>query len=246
MKRVGAASFLAVIGLSSSAFAHIHLTNPLSRTDNAQGNPQKNGHCGDPAYSRAANPTRTTVYPPGATITVTWAETIPHPGWFRISFQPNGDTFALPRTGTGVGNFQSPLESEEGLTDAAGALVIADLIPDGTLSREITLPNVECANCTLQFIQVMTGAMPYERVATEPGNNDLYFNCADITLQAGATMPPDPPVGDDAGTGGGGDDAGVGNPGGPGEVTGGCSAASSSAGALLGLVLLVGLRRRRN
>jgi uncharacterized protein (TIGR03382 family) len=245
MKRVGA-SFLAVIGLSSVAFAHIHLTNPLSRTDNAQGNPQKNGHCGDPTYVRANNPTRTTVMPPGATLTVTWAETIPHPGWFRIAFQPNGDTFSLPPTGTGVGGFQSAAESQTGMTDGpTGTLIIADMIPDGTLSTQITLPNMECTNCTLQFIQVMTGGT-YEPSIVQATNNDLYFNCADITLQAGATMPPDPPVGDDAGTGGGGDDAGVGNPGGPGEVTGGCSAAGSSTTALFGLALLAGLRRRRH
>lgn len=243
MKRAGALSFFAVIGMSSSAFAHIHLTNPISRTDNALGDPQKTGSCGDPAYNRAANPTRTTVMPPGATITVTWAETINHPGWFRISFQPNGDTFALPRLGTGVGNFQNANESEEGLTDANGALVLADLIPDGTLSRQITLPNMECTNCTLQFIQVMTGAPPYDRL--NQNQNDLYFNCADITLQAGAQPPPDPPPPmDDAGAGG--DDAGVGNnPGGVYEVTGGCSTSGSSATALFGLALLAGLRRRR-
>lgn len=114
----------AVLGLSSSAFAHIHLTNPLSRTDNVQGDPQKNGHCGDPAYSRAANPTRTTVMPPGATITVTWAETINHPGHFRIAFQPNGDTFSLPPIGTAVGNYPSAAEDQTGMTDAATGTMI--------------------------------------------------------------------------------------------------------------------------
>lgn len=245
MKRVGVAGLLLILGLSTSAFAHIHLTNPLSRTDNVQGDPQKNGHCGDPAYSRAANPTRTTVMPPGATLTITWAETIQHPGWFRIAFQPNGDTFPLPPNGTGVGNFQAATESQTGMTDAAtGAMILADMIPDGTLSTQITLPNMECTNCTLQFIQVMTNSPPYERVATQAaGNNDLYFNCADVTLQAGASMPPDPMM-PDAGVGGGGDDAGTNN-GGTTEVTGGCSTTNSSTTALFGLALLVGVRRRR-
>lgn len=246
MKR-GALSLFAVVWFSStSAFAHIHLTNPLSRTDNTQGDPQKNGHCGDPAYSRAANPARTTVYPPGSTITVTWAETINHPGHFRIAFQPNGDTFSLPPLGTGIGNFQNANESEEGMTDAAtGTMILADLIPDGTLSKQITLPNMECTNCTLQFIQVMYNGAPYDRQTLQAnGNNDLYFNCADITLQNGASMPPDPMTGDDAGTGAGGD-AGTGAVGGPSEVTGGCSTSGSSTPALFGLALLIGLRRRR-
>lgn len=241
----GALSLFAVIGLSSSAaFAHIHLTNPLSRTDNAQGDPQKNGQCGDLTNVRI--PARATVMPPGATITVTWAETINHPGWFRIAFQPAGANFPLPPIGTGTGNFQTAAETQEGMTDATtGAIILADIIADGTLSKQITLPNIECADCTLQFIQVMTNSPPYNHVATQAeGNNDLYFNCADITLQAGATMPPDPVV-DDAGVGGGGDDAGTGAVGGPSEVTGGCSTSSSSTTALFGLALLAGLRRRR-
>ncbi len=241
MKRVGALSFLAIVGLSSSAFAHIHLTNPLSRTDNVQGDPQKNGHCGDPAYSRAANPTRTTVYPPGATITVTWAETINHPGHFRIAFQPNGDTFGLPE---GEAPNQFPTVDKSGTVDGAGAMILADLIPDGTLSKEVTLPDMECTNCTLQFIQVMTGSPPYTPSINQATNNDLYFNCADITLQAGASMP-EPPLQDDAGTGGGGGGGGDAGTGGTGEVTGGCSTAGSSTTALFGLALLAGLRRRR-
>ncbi len=237
----GALSLFVVAGLSTSAYAHIHLTNPLSRTDNTQGDPQKAGHCGDPAYSRAANPTRTTVLAPGATITVTWAETIQHPGHFRIAFQPNGDTFGLPPPGTAVGNF--PNVDMTGTTDATGAIILADLIADGTLSKEVTLPNVECTNCTLQFIQVMTNNADYLPSIDPAINNDLYFNCADITLQAGA---PPPPPADDAGVGGG-DDAGTGGGavGGPSEVTGGCSTSGSSATALFGLALLAGLRRRR-
>lgn len=241
MKRVGL-SLVAVVCLVSSASAHIHLTNPLSRTDNVQGDPQKNGHCGDPAYSRAANPTRTTEMPPGATITVTWAETINHPGHFRIAFQPNGDTFSLPPVGTAVGNYPSAAEDQTGMVDGpTGTMILADIIPDGTLSKQITLPNMECTNCTLQFIQVMTNNPPYQPAITN--QNDLYFNCADITLKAGATMPPDPMPVDDAGVGG--DDAGTGAVGGPNEVTGGCSTSGSSTTALFGLALLVGLRRRR-
>src|SRR5690349_15823410 len=74
------------------ADAHIHLTNPLSRTDLPTGD-QKEQHCG------VLNGTRTdrvTTYQPGQTITVTWQETINHPGHFRIAFQPNGDIFGIP------------------------------------------------------------------------------------------------------------------------------------------------------
>jgi MYXO-CTERM domain-containing protein len=46
----------------------------------------------------------------------------------------------------------------------------------------VTLPNVECNNCTLQIIQVMEdigGHGPYD------GNNDLYYRCVDIVLKRG-------------------------------------------------------------
>ncbi|MCA9560948.1 MAG: hypothetical protein KC583_20510, partial [Myxococcales bacterium] len=56
----------------------------------------------------------------------------------------------------------------------------------------VTLPDVECDNCTLQVIQVMFDKPPQ----TSPGN-DLYYQCADLVLRGDG--PPPPPV--DAGPG---------------------------------------------
>ncbi|MGE3768067.1 MAG: SCE4755 family polysaccharide monooxygenase-like protein [Kofleriaceae bacterium] len=235
----GALSLFVVAGLSTSAYAHIHLTNPLSRTDNVQGDPQKTEHCGDPTYDRAANPSRVTMYPPGATVTVTWAETINHPGHFRIAFQQDGAIFPIPPAGNAPpGNF--PSLDQTGMDGGvAGVTILKDMIDDGLLSTTITLPTTECTNCTLQFIQVMTDKPPY---TIDANSDDIYFNCADIVIQAGAPMPPDPVPMDDAGPGAGGDGGAIG---GPSEVTGGCSTSGSSTTALFGLALLVGLRRRR-
>jgi hypothetical protein len=242
---------LSIIGLGlvtpSVALAHIHLTFPLARTDSATGD-QKEEHCGTPGWIRADHPERTSVFLPGQTITVTWDETIQHPGYFRIALQPNAgaelDLFGIPPCGVDVGdpincgNDNFPTLNQEGIDPINGSIVIADQILDGTLSQEITLPNIECANCTLQFIQVMTDKNPYTRDAL---SDDIYFNCADVVLSA--TAP-------DGGTGAT-PDAGGGNPGDPdgatggggGPVTGGCSA-GGSVGMMVSLVL-VGLRRRR-
>lgn len=238
MKRVLVVGALLVPSLAS---AHIHLTFPTSRTTLATGD-QKEQHCGTLNYDRAANPTKISTFLPGQTITVTWDETIQHPGWFRIAFQPDGAVFGLPPASNGptgggaASNF--PTANQEGVDATNNSIVLADRIPDGMTTQSITLPNIECANCTLQFIQVMTDKAPYTIDAL---SDDIYFNCADLVLAAnapdagpGATV--DAGVtGDAPAAGGGGTDA----------VQGGCAVGGSSGlGAGLGLALL-GLRRRR-
>ena len=73
-----------------------------------------------------------------------------------------------------------------------------DGIADGTNSVMVTLPDIECSNCTLQAIQVMYDKPPY----VIPGT-DIYYQCADLVLarsqpgiDAGAN---DAAVGPDAG-----------------------------------------------
>lgn len=214
-----------------AAHAHIHLVSPLSRTDSPTGD-QKAEHCGVAGQGRTA---RVTTLLPGATITVSWMETINHPGYFRIAFQPDGEIFGIPAGDPP--NFPVIAQSQTGMTDAAGALILADFIPDGTSSTTVTLPDMECSNCTLQFIQVMTDKPPY---TVTPDSDDIYFNCADITLSASAPPTPDGP-------GTPGPDAGVDQP----QPEGGVSGCSTSGGAPtaffgLGVVgLLLRLRRRR-
>lgn len=240
MKRVLVVGALLVPSLAS---AHIHLTFPTSRTALATGD-QKEQHCGTVGYNRAADPSKISTFLPGQTITVTWDETIQHPGWFRIAFQPNGEVFGIPPASNGptgggaASNF--PTANQEGVDPANSSIVLADRIPDGTTSMSITLPNMECSNCTLQFIQVMTDKAPY---TVDTLSDDIYFNCADLVLAAnapdagpGATV--DAGVTGDAPAGGGGTDA----------VEGGCAVRGGSSGGGAGVALglaLVGVRRRR-
>ena len=173
---------------------------------------------------------------PGSMLRLVWAETIQHPGYFRISFQQNGATFRIPPVGGGVGGF--PTENLTGMPDpgASGSLIIADRIADGTLSLDLTLPNVECTTCTLQLIQLMTDKPPY---TVDTLSDDIYFQCVDLVLSNTAPPPIDAPIGNpgdpDAGTDGGS------------NVSGGCSTSGASssgfAAAFLGIGLM--LRRRR-
>jgi uncharacterized protein (TIGR03382 family) len=218
------------------AEAHIHLTSPMSRTDMLTGD-QKEQHCG--VLNQVRNPARVTTFKPGETITVTWMETINHTGWYRISFQPDGNVFEIPPVSNGpAGNGTAsnfPTENLTGMTDgASGSMILADRIADGMLQMQVTLPNMECNNCTLQFIQVMNDKPPY---STDALSDDIYFNCADITLAANAPdagMVSTPDAGMGSGSG-----SGSGNP----EISGGCS--TGNATGLLALLGLVGLRRRR-
>lgn len=105
----------------------------------------KSGPCG---AARTGNPT---VLPSGATITVEFESTIFHEGEFRIAFSEADDL------GFDEHVLADNIIDYDGLTER---------------SHEITLPDIECDQCTLQLIQVMRDRNP-------PSN---YFSCADIAL----------------------------------------------------------------
>lgn len=220
-----------------AAQAHAHLISPAPRTTQSL----KAGPCG--GVPRTGKPT---VFEPGQTITVVWAETQTHPGSYRIAFSPAND----------LGFDDNVLKSN--IPNPGGV--------QATNSTQVTLPNVTCSACTLQLIQVMTNTNP-------PSN---YYSCADIALEpkaqdagtpdAGAPEPVDAgtpeemdagaPAEPDAGAPHQEEDAGHGDPlteepsppapASPApttpekpHATGGCGA-SSAGGALGGALALLG------
>jgi hypothetical protein len=194
-----------------AALAHVQLESPLQRES-----AQKTGPCGSSGSTRSGN---VCTYRPGATITVTWDETIEHPGHFRISFDEDGDDdFVVPTGYDDIGPYDGVLIDNIADRDVRGG--------DASYSQEVQLPDIECDSCTLQLIQVMTDKPPY-------GNgDDIYYQCADIALSASA--PEDPA--DACSTGGGGD--GVGDGGGEqSEDASGCAAGGSRSGGTLALLV---------
>jgi uncharacterized protein (TIGR03382 family) len=213
-------SALAVLVIPAAASAHIRITSPTPRSADQL----KQRHCGQTGGARANVQT----YRPGAPLHLVWDEYVVHPGWFRIAFQQNGDAFETPPASNGpmgsgaTSNY--PTEDLTGKTDpATGSLIIADRILHGRLSFDLTLPGVECSNCTLQLIQMMTDKPPYTADTT---SDDIYYQCVDLVLSTSA-----PPS--DAGTGGGGSSGG------------GCSSSGGAPGLLLVAVLGLVRRRRR-
>jgi hypothetical protein len=148
--------------LAGTAGAHATLRYPTPRTE-----ANKAGPCGSSGSTRGSN---VTSLDPGTTITVVWDETVDHPGHYRLAFDDDGNDFVNPNNPDD--NFATTLM--EPIADKSG----------GRYEQQITLPNIECSNCTLQLIQVMTTSIPY---------NSFYFQCADITLVpgGGSGTPPD-------------------------------------------------------
>jgi MYXO-CTERM domain-containing protein len=168
------AAFAGLLLTPGFASAHILLTSPVPRTEDL-----KDGPCGGiGALNKRGK--KITTFKPGQTITVKWKETVEHPGHFRISFDENGQSkFVDPKSFTDLNTSPSVMVDN-----------IKDKTADGaTYSQDITLPNIECDNCTLQVIQVMTDKEPYG------DGDDLYYQCADITL-SNAAVGEEPDAGD--------------------------------------------------
>jgi len=162
-------------GTPKEATAHICLDFPVSRAgaECVVRTPQKIGPCGINERSEHLN-----VFRPGATIEVVIRETINHPSHYRISFNPDGQAFRDP---VAVDDVESgdPNVLLDGIGDEEEAIQTV----------LVTLPDVECENCTLQLIQVMydkQGNGFAGRQSEEGGNDDLYYACADMALRRDA------------------------------------------------------------
>ena len=161
---------LTLLLTTTVANAHIALRSPAPRSTD-----QKGGPCGLAGSTRGAT---TTTYQPGQVITVEWDETVDHPGHFRLAFDDDGDDI-----------FVNPVSHTDSYP-----WVLADQIADKTGSsnhytQQVTLPDMECTNCTLQLMQIMTTTEPY---------NSFYYQCADLTISANAPGDPNTP-GDSSG-----------------------------------------------
>jgi uncharacterized protein (TIGR03382 family) len=191
-----------LLASATDASAHIELTSPAPRTAD-----QKIGPCGASGSKRGS---KVTTYRPGETITMEWDETVDHPGHYRIALDDDGDD-----------SFRNPSRPDDGFPQTLADQIV-DRSGGGHYKQQITLPNINCTNCTLQLIQVMTTSVPY---------NSFYFQCADLVIGNGTQ--PDPANPDDPT-----------DPGDSGD--GGCSAGSSSSLGLVAGLMLLGIVRRRH
>jgi hypothetical protein len=192
---------LAVLGAAASASAHISVERAGVHESRYGDADIKDAPCGRAGGARGSN---VYTYAPGETITLSLVEYIPHPGYYRIAFDDDGDDdFVDPQS-------IKPVDPARGCpsspTDRCGesdfyntpAVLMDNLDPhvtaafDAEYSWDVTLPDVECDNCTLQVIQVMEDDLFHGPYDPTPGVGiaDIYHQCIDLVLKAG-----DPPAG---------------------------------------------------
>ena len=236
------ATAVLVLGVAPVASAHISLERGgthLSRFGDGQ-NDLKDAPCGRAGVVNQRG-TNIYTYAPGETITVTFSEYIPHPGYFRFAFDTDGDDdFVDPASILPIDpNRGCPYTPAEAANDKCNASdfynndtvlpgmdnldphLSSVFSPAKTWTYQVTLPNVECDNCTLQVIQVMEdplGHGPFDGVA------DIYHQCIDIVLTNGGGS------GGAGGTGAGGTGAGGTGAGGTGAGGTGGAAGDGTAG----------------
>jgi hypothetical protein len=160
--------------LARPAAAHVRLESPASR----YGDEMKLRPCG---ITGGVRTTRVTTVRPGQVVTVVFDEFIDHPGYFRIAFDPAGDSALGP-----------PVWNGSAFVNPPNVNVLVDHIsnPPGPTHGEVpvTLPGIECDTCTLQLIQVMTDKPPFD------GLDDFYYQCADLRLSSTAPLGGPPPI----------------------------------------------------
>lgn len=160
---------------SSVAFGHAHLLDPAPRTPINNGG-LKTGPCGGIAAQ-----TTFTEMVIGSAYTITWRETIEHPGSFRLALSTNGEA------------------AFDSYVVVASAMDMAGPAPH-EYAAAITIPDTaNCNPCVLQLRQYMLAASPY------------YYSCADVkfvTELSAPTPTPTPTATPTATPGGnGGDDS---------------------------------------
>lgn len=151
--------------------AHIDLQAPEPREHGQDLGPNSNlkrGPCGQVENGRTE---RLNVFAPGQTIEVTFDEFANHRSYYRVAFDLDGDDDFPLFPGPGV----LP-EGDDPTRDCPvdGRVILAYELMDGrggTHTLQVTLPDVECDNCTLQVVQYMYGT-----------GNPYYFQCADLVL----------------------------------------------------------------
>lgn len=235
------ATVLAVSGVISlgvaPASAHFVLKSPASsRSQDALGDPQKLGPCGDEAGGTATG--TVTTFKPGETITVTIDETIFHPGHYRIALSVNdrSELPAEPPVDAGTTACGSaPIASAPKFPVLADGVFLHTTPFKGPQSVQVTLPSdVTCTKCTLQVIQFMSN-----HGLNNPGGC-YYHHCADLAIAGGASPDASTPAGD----------GGAPAAGGGGSSDSGCACSTpagraSSVGGLFAVALFAVLLRRR-
>lgn len=159
-----------LVGTARQSHGHAHWLSPPPR-DNSTGYKDPQGPCGPPA--------RTTpmVLSSGQTLSVSFQETVDHPGCFLIDLsQANDQNWQFIAN---IPHKTSPATPRD-------------------YSTQITLPaGVACSACTLRVRQIMLGSDALPCPPNPIPDNSTYYSCADVAINSvanpdmGAAATPD-------------------------------------------------------
>src|SRR4051812_33276470 len=161
-----------VVAVTSAAHGHARLKSPAPRDNHSdyKSPPVGGVGIGEPCgVARAATQPSTTLTP-GAAITVTWEETVNHPGCFVIDFSPGNDASFVK---LGAKSHANPPAPSNPTTANARQW-----------SLGVTLPTAPCTACTLRVRQLMLTS-DLADTACPPASvpaGETYYSCANVVL----------------------------------------------------------------
>jgi hypothetical protein len=202
---------LSLVALAGTSSAHISLEKGGTHESRYGDGVLKDAPCGQKDGTRG---THVYTYQVGETIEVKLAETIPHPSYFRIAFDDDGDdAFIEPASIQPIDParpcpFNAADKCGASDFDNSPAVLMDNLDPHlaGTFGQtyfyswQVKLPDVPCDNCTLQVMQVMQDTIhgAYNPIPGDPADTpyvaDNYHQCIDLVLTANPVASPLPPA----------------------------------------------------
>jgi len=179
----------------AAAFAHFQLVAPASAlVENQLGDPQKMAPCGGVTGNPGTPTNAVTAVRGGDMLHVKVAETVFHPGHYRISLAVK-DRKELPADPKPMTRQMEngAVMSVSGEVSQAKPPILADGLFKHTERQQtpipwetdVKLPNINCDQCTLQVIQFME---------EHPLNKDgdfSYHHCATLKITANPALPID-------------------------------------------------------
>jgi hypothetical protein len=177
------------------AAAHFILHLPAATLEqNARGNPQKLFPCGGTSVDPGVPSGAVTEARGGDPLHIKIEETVFHPGHYRIALAVN-DLSELPADPETVtrDSERGPISVSAAIDPDPQAPVLADGLfvhteapePGSFWETDITLPNIDCDNCTLQVVQWMA------EHGHNPDGDFSYHHCATLKIEANPDLPID-------------------------------------------------------
>jgi hypothetical protein len=179
----------------AAAFAHFQLLAPASAlVENQLGDPQKMAPCGGVTGNPGMPTNAVTTVRGGDTLHVKVAETVFHPGHYRIALavKDRKELPADPKPTTKTADNGMVMSVSAEISPVKPPILAENLFPHTDRQQtpipwetDVKLPNINCDQCTLQVIQFMEA---------HPLNKDgdfSYHHCATLKITANPALPID-------------------------------------------------------